>query len=166
MNGYVKNKSVTWMHAMKRSIGPGTTVSLDELYEQYGTKHDLATGEEFAHWLRCVKLPNRDVWDIVFNEDSQESTEIKEEPKVEQKAPITELAEEDPTKNTTIQEIRKMTVKDVVNLSVRKARDVVPNIMDSHLLRYALQEANPLTGKDSLCRILRKRIQELELSRL
>jgi len=42
MKGYVKNKTTMWTHAMKRAIGPGGTVSLKELYKQYGKKHNLA----------------------------------------------------------------------------------------------------------------------------
>jgi len=57
-----------------------------------------------------------------------------------------------------------MTVDEVTGLSVRKSREVIPQIMDVKLLKYSLQQANQMAGKDSLCRIIRKRIQELEIS--
>ena len=57
---------------------------------------------------------------------------------------------------------RNFTVEDVVLLSVRKARELVPVITDKKLLRYALQEAGPRAGKENLCRILQKRITELD----
>jgi hypothetical protein len=52
-----------------------------------------------------------------------------------------------------------------VLLSVRKARDAMPRMTDVALLKYALEEARPRAGKDSLCRILEKRIQELQVTR-
>ena len=55
-----------------------------------------------------------------------------------------------------------MTVEDVVELSVRPAREILPKISDIKLLKYALQEAYPRGGKESLCRLLHKRIKELE----
>jgi hypothetical protein len=59
---------------------------------------------------------------------------------------------------------RKMTIEDVIALPVRKARDIIPTIMDEKLLKYSLQAAKPKPGKESLCRILEKRIGELRLT--
>jgi hypothetical protein len=60
---------------------------------------------------------------------------------------------------------KKIEVGEIVELSVRKARDLMPKITDLNLLKYALQEANPRAGKDSLCNVLRKRIKELQIAR-
>jgi len=68
MNGYVQNKTNIWAHAMKRSIGPNAKVPLDELYEQYGTKHNLKKGKEFVEWLRTVKLKDESKWMVIFDE--------------------------------------------------------------------------------------------------
>lgn len=156
MDGYIKNMAPTWAHTMKRAVGPGQTIPLSDLYEQYGKKHDLNPGEEFVRWLLEVKLRDTEKW-RVFNMDDTPmvfSTEIevkKEEPKappkVDHQTPFV-------TKN--------MDVADIVGLSVRKAREVVPEINDIQLLRYAVREANQLAQKESLCRILRKRIEELD----
>ena len=157
MNGYVKNVSNIWTHAMKRSIGPGAEIPLDELYEQYGKKHDLAEGQEFAQWLRTVKLKDSSRWKIFLEEPGAKKEEkVEEEPQIKK-----------PDFGSNINPFVKsrMEVVDVVDLSVRKAREVVPTIMDLKLLKYALQEANQLAGKDSLCRIIRKRIKELQLAR-
>lgn len=162
MNGYVKNKLNYWAHAMKKSIAPGEKIPLDTLYEQYGKKHDLAEGEEFVNWLREVKLRNEDKWEIVLEAKEETVEEVKEEekPKEEPKGP-------QETEDEVEREghIKDMTVRDVSTLSVRKAREVLPRIMDLNLLKYALQEANQLAGKDTLCRMLRKRIDELQISR-
>jgi len=161
MNGYVKNKLNYWAHAMKKSIAPGERIPLDTLYEQYGKKHDLAEGEEFVNWLREVKLRNEDKWEIVLEAEGK----VVEEPKEEEK-PREELKGPQETEDEEEQgKIKDMTVRDVATLSVRKARETLPRIMDLNLLKYALKEANQLAGKDTLCRMLRKRIDELQISR-
>ena len=163
MKGFVKNKRSDWAYAMKRSIRPGGEVPLDELYEQYGKKHSIEAGEPFVEWLRNVKLKNRDQWAIVYDfSDAQPVTEgvavVTEEtvtPKdaVEDNAPMHKSA------------IKAMSVDDVAMLSVRKARDVLPKVMDLKLLQYALAEAKQLQDKDSLCRLLERRIKELQIAR-
>jgi len=147
---------------MKRSIGPNAKVTLKELYEQYGTKHNLKKGTEFVTWLRTVKLRDNTRWRIVF-EDTEilGKKEDESSPQQIQKEPIVRNSgRKEATVNT-----KDMEIKDVVGLSVRKAREVLPNITDLNLLKYSVQEANQLANKDTLVRMLRKRIQELDLAR-
>lgn len=164
MEGYIENKMHTWTHALKRSIGPGVKIPLDEIYEQYGPKHNLSEGKEFVDWLRNVKLKDTDRWSIVYKEDgspevlNQSSAEKGSKEKMVNKDLV---APPVPTSDS----VKEMSVSDVVELSVRKAREVVTEIMDIKLLKYALQEANQRAGKDSLCLILRRRIKDLELHR-
>ena len=148
MKGYVKNKSAAWTHALKRAIGPGAKIPLEELYLQYGEKHGIPEGEAFVSWLREVKLRDKTRWDIVLN-----PVEVPVEPEAEVKK------EKEFVSKTSI---KKITIEEIVGLSVRKARAIIPEITDIKLLKYALQEANPRAGKDSLCKLLRKRIAELE----
>jgi len=169
MNGYIRNKTATWVHAMKRNIGPNARVPLTALYEQYGEKHDLPAGPEFVAWLRNVKLRDKDQWEIVFVEDGEELEEqLEEVENVEEKEEAAVAA--NTVKLPTVGELKgekidihNMTVQDVVNLTVRPAREIVPLIMDVNLLKYALQEANQLAGKDSLCQIIRKRLNTMSL---
>ena len=154
MNGYVMNISTMWMHVMKRSVAPGKKIPLSELYEQYGKKHDIKEGNDFVAWLKTVKLRNTQVWKIVYGEELEEIAEDV--------VSDIQVMEED---KTPLQAIKKMTVQDVVELSVRKGREALPKITDLKLLKYAFQEANQLAGKDSLCNIIRKRIKDLELGR-
>ena len=156
MKGYVKNKAASWTHAMKRAVGPGATIPLKELYEQYGKKHGLAKGDEFVSWLREVKLRDKDRWEVTYG-----SEEVKAEAAKEIKA----VREIDEAEHTSKAELKKISVEDVVGLSVRKARELLPRITDAKLLKYALKEAEPRAGKDSLCRILRKRILDIQISR-
>jgi len=112
MNGYIKNKTPVWRHAMKRQIGPGATVSLDELYAQYGEKHGLEEGEPFVAWIRNIKLIDKDTWQIVYGEESSET-----EPKEVEK----EVAE------MVVPYVKKeMEVDEVINFSVRAAREKLP----------------------------------------
>jgi len=157
MNGYMMNTTPGWKHAMKRSIGPGAKVPLDELFEQYGVKHGLKEGKEFVDWLKTVKLKDNKAWKIVFNTDAE--------------GPIPEEEVVKPTKHSNAPDNIapmvpvKMTVEDVVGMSVRQARESLPRVTDLNLLKYAFQEANQLSGKDSLCKVIRKRIRDLNIAR-
>ena len=158
MNGYVKNKSHNWVHAMKRVVGPGVKIPLSELYKQYGEKHEIHEGEPFVEWLREVKLKDRDKWEIILiNEDDVSKDEVI----------VEEIGSSTDTIHDNIAPLvaKKIEVGEVVELSVRKARELLPKITDLNLLKYALQEASPRAGKDSLCNILRKRIKELQIAR-
>jgi len=158
MKGYVMNKSNIWTHAMKRAVGPGAKIDLDELFEQYGVKHSLGEGEEFITWLRNVKLKDRDKWEIVVEDGIPEVPEVKD---------VSEKQEIKEKKSTlTVPPVAvDMTIEDIVDLSVRKAREALPRVTDLKLLKYAFQEANQLAGKDSLCKVIRKRITELKIAR-
>ena len=159
MKGYVLNSSNRWLHAMKRSIGPGAKVPLSELFEQYGVKHNLSGGKEFIDWLRNTKLKGKDEWRIITEEDSTviETIPTPKTTAVKNKKQTTD--------NVAPMVKSKMEVKDLVEMSVRQARETLPTIKDLNLLKYAFQEANQRAGKDSLCRIIRKRIKELQISR-
>lgn len=151
MNGYVKNKTPLWRHAMKREIGPGKTVSLDDLFEQYGEKHGLEKGAVFVEWLTQVKLRDNKVWEIVFNKAKKKAAGAKKE--------------EDNKELVTPHVKKEMEPDEVTNFSVRTAREKLPKMVDIKLLKYALSSAEQLADKDTLCRMLRKRIGELEISR-
>ena len=155
MKGYVVNKSNIWTHAMKRAVRPGGKIELDELYEQYGIKHGIEEGEDFISWLREVKLKDKNKWQIVLEDTSKKeavsSTDVKAEAKKQTSDNVAPMVD-----NT------KVTVEEIVGLSVRKAREVIPKLSDLKLLKYSLQEANQLANKDTLCIILRKRIKEIQ----
>jgi len=158
MEGYIKNTSPTWRHALKRSVGPGEKISLDDLYEQYGIKHDIKEGSQFVNWLRQVKLRNTDIWEIKYKE-SKSKKEKKIESSVEDKKLLTKSTQSSPF--VKIED----NPEELAHLSVRQARDIIPKSTDQKMLKYALNMASQLSNKDTLCRMLRKRIQELELSR-
>ena len=162
IEGYVRNMTHLWAHVMKRAVGPGQTILLQDIYNQYGKKHNLKSKKEFLKWLTEIKLRNRDKWRIFeeniksidkVSENKEDSKEVKTKPdksRGDNVAPVV---------------VKDIEISDIVGLSVRKARDIIPKILDVQLLTYAEKEAKQLIGKDSLCIILRKRIQELSISR-
>lgn len=158
MKGYVKNISREWAYAMKRSVRPGGEIPLTELFEQYGKKYDMEPGDEFVDWLQNVKLNRSDRWRIVYDFEKEEKT------KSVQPAPVEEVKQQS-VSHTAPMVAKKMQVEDVVNLTVRSAREVLPKVTDLGLLKYSLAEARQMAGKDSLCRLLHKRVRELQISR-
>jgi len=169
MKGYVKNMTHLWAHTMKRSVGPGQTILLDDLYEQYGKRHDLKKGKEFIQWLQEVKLRDKNKWQI-FHEDNKPYAEVLSgkvlQVEVEATVQGSNVVKTDKSRGENVAPVvpTEMSVDDVVELSVRAAREVIPTIQDIQLLKYAEKQAHQRTGKDSLRRILMKRIQELAIS--
>jgi hypothetical protein len=156
MRGFVKNISTEWQYAMKRSVRPGGEIPLKELFEQYGKKYNIKPNNDFVEWLHNIKLRNKDKWRVVY--DSKNKTKLSKE-KLIIDEPVPSNIETD---NKTIKQLQ---VEDLTSLTVRKAREVLPKIMDLNLLKYSLTEARQLSEKDSLCRLLTKRVKELQISR-
>ncbi len=156
MEGFVRSRMTTWMHIFKMSVRPGGEIPLDTLYDIYGTKYDIKE-TDFVQWLKDVKLKDSNKWTIVEH-DSEATSGVM--------SLATALGDEATFETNAKGEVvaRQVSVGDVVSLSVRKARDLIPKIMDVNLLKYALNEARPRPNKESLCRILEKRISELGLS--
>jgi len=169
LEGYVKNLTHLWAHTMKRAVGPGARIPLQDIYDQYGKKHNLEPNKDFVMWVRNVKLRDRDKWGIFSLDDKPFEDVISEVDKSEKvnegmKPSTTVIVDKSRGENVAPPVVKDMEVADVVALSVRKSREVVPAIQDIQLLKYAEKEASQLAGKDSLCIILRKRIQELAVS--
>jgi hypothetical protein len=120
---------------------------LDEMKKSSPLEHEF-----FIDWLKNVKLKgNFDDWLIVEEEDLSDVTSVEVE--------ATPNSYEINNKGDIV--LSKLSVKEVMDLPVRKAREVIPAIQDVKLLKFALRECSPLPGKESLCRILNKRILEL-----
>ncbi len=161
MEGYIKNASSMWRHALKRSIGPGEKIPLDDIYEQYGVKHDIEQGESFISWLRQVKLRDAEVWEIKYRGD-QSATEVEPEEAI----PVPKKVKIEKEKLQPSPFVKsEPKAEDIAKLSVRKAREMLPKFTDQKTLKYALNMASQLANKDTLCRMLRKRVIELELTR-
>jgi len=153
MDGYIKSKKTSWVHIFKMSVRPGGTVPLADLYNLYGKKHNIDE-KDFVKWLKEVKLRgSADDWLIVEETLPEKSKEIQN---------ISQAI--DSSSSSLDVPISKMTIHDVMGLSVRKAREIIPGIMDIKLLKFALRELKPLPNKESLCRIIDKRIMELNMN--
>ena len=170
MEGYIKNASSMWRHALKRSIAPGEKIPLDDLYEQYGVKHDIEQGKSFVDWLRQVKLRDSDIWEIKYRGEQPTAAVVEEPPSEEvelkKAAPKPKRADIDEKKSKQSPFVKSAPqVNEIANLSVRQARETLPKFMDQKVLKYALNIASQLSNRDTLCRMLKKRITELELTR-
>lgn len=153
MKGFVRNISNEWAYAMKRTIKPGGEVPLVELYEQYGVKHNIAPNEDFVDWLTKVKLNDPLKWKIVYGVDADDASFRS----------ITKKQTSEKNKDFVAPIVIKgYSVEDIIMLSVRKAREVIPNIVDLNLLKYSLTEINKLSNKDNVRRLIMKRIGELQ----
>jgi len=157
MEGYIRNKSPLWRHALKRSVGPNEKISLDELYKNYGVKHDIPEGKPFVDWIREIKLRDRDVWEVMYKETN---TNIEISPSDSQSKVI-----EKENKPVAPFVKTELTADELVELSVRNLKGQLDKITDLKILKYALSKASQLQDKDTVCKMLRKRIQMLELSR-
>lgn len=150
MDGYIKSKKTSWIHIFKMSVRPGGVVPLSDLYNLYGKKHNIEE-KDFVKWLKEVKLRGSvDDWLIVEETLSDVPKEVNN---------ITES--KDDSLNVPV---NKMSIHDIMGLSVRKAREIIPGVMDVKLLKFALRELKPLPNKESLCRIIDKRIMELNIN--
>lgn len=167
MKGYVKNISRFPMYALKRHFLAGTRVPIESLYEQYGEKHGLKPNEEFVDWLRNVKLKDQTIWEIHYEDGEAQAEQAPEDNKIKITGKITETSDKKinlPTKAEPMKAPQvkgELTYEDIADFSVRKAREEVPKIKDIKLLKYALNVANQRPNKETLCRILRKRIEEM-----
>ena len=160
MKGYVINKASSWSHVMKRSVQPGEKIQLDELYLQYGKKYSLKEGIEFVNWVRDVKLRNDSRWGIIFDEEVVNAEKVVLSRPVDNKPLPSNF--DIPTTRPAMR-IEDLKVTEVVGWSVRKAREMLKDVKDVKLLNYALKDAAQRPQKEVLCRMLKKRIQELSL---
>ena len=160
MKGYVINKASSWSHVMKRSVEPGEKIPLDELYLQYGKKYNLKEGIDFVNWIKNIKLRNDSRWGIIFDEEVVNAEKVVISQPVATKPLPANF--DIPTARPILQ-IKDLKVNDVVGWPVRKAREMLKDVKDVKLLTYALKDARQRPQKEVLCRMLKKRIQELSL---
>jgi hypothetical protein len=146
MNGYIINRSPLWTRAMKREVRPNGKIKINDLYAQYGKKHNLKEGEEFINWLKLVKLKGGE-WDVITEDEE-----------------ILNTTEDNYTNDNVVPIVpnSKLSVEEISLLTVRAAREIVPEITDLQVLKMALRDTSKMANKDNLCRMLRKRVQELE----
>lgn len=142
MNGYVRNISRVWKHAMKRSVAPNQKIDLDVLHEEYGQRHDIPEGREFVEWLRNVKLKDTGSWEIVYKEDWE--------------------AKENGQEEVNDKTVEKDEAEELVEMSVRQAKERLKNVISPIVLRRALEIARVRPQKETMTIMLRKRLKEIE----
>lgn len=166
MEGYVKNLTKRPLYALKRHVMPGMTVPLAALYKEYGDKHGIEAGQPFVNWLRQVKLPDDKIWEIHLGhaEELQKVTITAQLTEVVDGAEKKEgLSNEEKAQSARPIIKNEWEVDDIVNLTVRQAREEIPKIRDKKVLSYALNVARQKPNKETVCKILEKRIDELRV---
>ena len=121
-----------------------------------------------------LKNQNEEPAELQEKPQAEEATEVKSEETATEEAVVEETKQEEEVEKKIESKVstmvvplvpKEMGVADVVGLSVRRGREILPKIMDLKLLKYAYEEARQLAGKDSLCREINKRIKTLEMAR-
>jgi hypothetical protein len=172
MKGYIKNITGRPLYALKRHILPGKNIDIATLYIEYGEKHGIEKGQPFVDWLRNVKLPSEQMWEIQY--DGMDEPKLDEENKVTVVAQITQVEDGADTsvKLSNLEKVESGTpfikkeweIAEIVDLTVKKAREEIPKIRNKRLLSHALNVATQTPNKETICRILEKRIDELKIS--
>ena len=180
MDGYVENISKQFKYAFKRHIPPNGKIMLDDLYKVYGVKHGLEGGLEFAEWVRGIKLPDPSDWNVVF-EGVNILHENKESGRVTLEGQIIQVSDEPinlpkPSKqprrpnaatrsSSPIARVKEpMTDEDILNMKIdRDLKKKIENIKDPKIIKYALNRARYMPGKALLIKVLKDRLNELNL---
>ena len=171
MNGYVKNVSAGWIHIFKQGLGPNCSIKLDALYTIYGVKNGLKEGEDFVQWLRDIKLKNRPDCKLVYDPSKTQGKKVVDSKEsgvseVQQEVGETAKASEKTSNNNPPPVIKVKAKEDevtaITGLTVHKAKAALARISNLQLLKTALQQARQMPNRDTLCRLLDKRILELE----
>jgi hypothetical protein len=120
-----------------------------------------------------VKLPNKQVWEILYDDSLKEENKVTVTAQIMQVVDGDEKESEEKKEGLSNEEKAKSArphvkneweVEDIVALTVSKAREEIPKIRNKKLLSWALNVARQTPNKETVCRILEKRIDELKVS--
>lgn len=157
MKGYIKNISSLPKYLFKNHLLPGDALDLKEVFSLYlleGRQKDLTS---FKEWLTPF-VSDTNVWEVVFDDESSErKAAAQSEGTTTKKREASEVFKDvvsSPRKKT-------YTVEDIVGFTVAEAKERLPKIRDRKLLRAAVSVASKRPKKETLCRLLYKRLDEI-----
>ena len=176
VNGYVTNNTGRSRHIFKRTVYPGQRIPLDLVYKVLSRK--VPEDQQFIDWLDGY-LPSG--WEIEVAPSKKEvaSEAVHRETLVA--IPVVESSPEPPAKEAalkkevavveppdmqyaTLRAIDKMTSKDIFNLRIKDhPKRILKNINSVHKLRRALTLCKNDSRKDTLIRLIKGRIRELNI---
>ncbi len=158
IKGHVLNNSSKSRHIFKRTVYPGQTVPLQDIYAVVSSK----VGEDttFVDWLKASLPPG---WEVFVEEDFEEPLDVSAVTS-EDLQPV-EGAEDDDRESleyAPYKVIEKLSARDVYNLRMKdNPKRVIKQISSVHKLRRALTMCRNESRKSMLATIIRHRIKEL-----
>lgn len=175
MKGYVKNIGKAPVYVLKNVVGCNEIINFDVLVERFGDVADTSSAKSFANWLVKNKFVDRTTWKVVAGKETNQKKNIEDlEKTISDNEIKNEKEEAEPVSKVTatnreiIRKVvtgvsREMTADDVATMSVSEMKRSLPKIDDIKLLKTALNKAESMTQKATLCNGLRDRITQLSI---
>lgn len=149
VKGFVINNCGRGKHIFKKSISPGMSIPLQELYDLYSKPYGGSFDVDFLEWLEKTKIPKGSGFDIVI-EDIKNEVEVKPVP---QEVPVVRAPKVHPTNLTALQ---------ISNLKIKDGpKKILQEVMSVHKLRRAYTFCKGRAGKETLARFIKVRMTEL-----
>lgn len=168
VKGHIVNNTAKSRHMFKRTIYPGQSISLADVYSIFSTKQ--VEDVEFLEWVRD-KLPIG--WELKVEEDYVEPYEpsrvSSEEVLASVQGPPQEVHvlsgpdDDSPSlEYAPAKTLDKLTARDIYNLRIKdNPKRVIKQIDSVHKLRRALSMCKNDSRKSMLATIIRHRIKEI-----
>jgi hypothetical protein len=159
IKGYVLNNSGKGSHIFKMGVSPGMKIPLETLYNLYKKVYNGAFDVNFLEWLQNNKIPNGKGFEIVIEDVSidvgcpvcAESISNKEEEKI--------LAPEEKSVKVLPS---KMSARQIADLKVKdNPKIVLQEVRSIHKLRRAYSLCKGRPGKETLIKLIKERMDEL-----
>jgi hypothetical protein len=175
VKGYVLNNTGRSKHIYKRTVYPGQRLDLEYVYKVIGGQ--VPDGTSFVEWLE-KELPSG--WEVnvlkVEKADNLDETggrpykeTLTAQPEVhscsEKKENSQEHLKEVKRTYATPRAIDKMTAREIYNLKLKdNPKRILSHITSVHKLRRALSMCKDDNRKNTLSRLIQRRIRELNLT--
>jgi len=171
VKGYIVNNTGRSKHIFKKTVYPGQTVSIERAYNMVGSK--VPEGNSFIEWLEEY-LPEG--WEVnVVKQEMSDATGGRMYKETLTAIPVVEEAKEEASEKTvsdapsleysTPRAISKMSARDIYNLRIKdNPRRLLKNINSIHKLRRALSLCKNDSRKETLSRLIKGRIKELNVT--
>lgn len=170
IKGYITNNTGHSRHIFQRTIYPGGTVMIEDIYGLLANK--VPEGQKFETWLKG-KLPEG--WEVSVHEELKplqpEEVTLNGQEMFKEVLTAVPVVVDVPKKVeiskefSTPRQIDKMSAKDIYDLRLKdNPKRILKNVFSIHKLRRALALCKNDNRKTMLERILKGRIRELNVT--
>lgn len=175
MKGYVKNIGKAPIYVLKNVVGCNEIINFDVLVERFGDVADTSSAKTFANWLSKNKFVDKTTWKVVVGKENTQKKKVEDleetvsdDEAKDEKEEAESISKVTATNREIIRKVvtgvsREMTADDVATMSVSEMKRNLPKIDDIKLLKMALNKAESMTQKATLCNGLRDRITQLSV---